>query len=375
MHVELQNCRITDWSAFASVFCFLCFAFCAIIIRFKTKKMASSVDFASSDTEVLDTGSGGFSDLTVAIFEKFFSVMEAALILVFVYFAMKWLRKYFAKIESTHEQQKTALNFLERIINGFILVIGVTLALKNVGLDVSLLVSVGVLGLSYGLKDVIKNYVAGIIIFFKAPFKIGDIVKIKKFTGKVDRMDFQSTGIKTFDNRDITIYNSDIISESIENYSRLPVRRMEIDVRFGYGTDLEKAVIALENILKSEPAIQQKPKFSVVFKKFAQDAMIVQLRFWVSVPSNMLAVRSSVAFKIHQMFDEIVIYSPYMKSIETDKSFAQGAEEKSKLKDFLAGPVVTGKEQPALAVAVAGAEVTPEIADSDEPYSIEEDLK
>src|SRR3989339_772073 len=333
--------------------------------------------FDSTTTETVSGSGGGIdtSEFTGVILSKFFDMVQAILIILVAYFAMKWVKHYFSKIETAHQDQRTALNFMDRVLSGFILVIGVTLALKAVGLDISLLVSVGVLGLSYGLKDVIKNYVAGIIIFFKAPFKIGDIVKIKKFTGKVDRMDFQSTGIKTFDNRDITIYNSDIISESIENYSRLPVRRMEIDVRFGYGTDLEKAVIALENILKSEPAIQQKPKFSVVFKKFAQDAMIVQLRFWVSVPSNMLAVRSSVAFKIHQMFDEIVIYSPYMKSIETDKSFAQGAEEKSKLKDFLAGPVVTGKEQPALAVAVAGAEVTPEIADSDEPYSIEEDLK
>ncbi|MFA6527976.1 MAG: mechanosensitive ion channel family protein [Candidatus Gracilibacteria bacterium] len=332
--------------------------------------MASSVDFAGSDTEVLNTGSGGFSDISMAIFGKFVEVAEAVVILAVVYFVMKWVRRYFSKIETAHEQQKTALNFLERIINGFLLVIGVTIALKTVGLDVSLLVSVGVLGLSYGLKDVIKNYVAGIIIFFKAPFKIGDIVKIKKFVGKIERMDFQSTGLKTFDNRDITIYNSDIISESIENYSRLPVRRMEIDVRFGYGTDLEKAKIALENILKSEPAIQLKPKYSIVFRKFAQDAVVLQMRFWVSSPSNMLAVKSSVAFKIHQIFDEETVFSPYVKSIENDKSFAQGAETKSKLKEFLVGPVTVGTEQPALVLA----EAMPDIADSDEPSMIEEDI-
>ena len=335
--------------------------------------MASSSIF--SNTEVLDTGSGSMSDISLAILGKFVEVIEGVVILIVVYFLMKWIKRYFSKVETSHEQQKTALNFLERILNGFLIVIGVTIALKTVGIDVSLLVSVGVLGLSYGLKDVIKNYVAGIIIFFKSPFKIGDVVKIKKFVGKIQRMDFQSTGLKTFDNRDITIYNSDIISESIENYSRLPVRRVEVDVRLGYGTDLEKANKVFENILNSEPGIVPKPKFSIVFKKFVTDGMIVQMRFWVAVPCNMLAIRSSVAFKINQMFDEQNIFSPYTKAIEADLAFAQGIEAKSKFKDLFAGPVVTGNEQPATVPVMAQEGAVPDSLDADEPYDIEDDLK
>lgn len=334
--------------------------------------MASSSVF--SETEVLDTGDGSISDISFAIFGKFVEVIEAVIILIAVYFLMKWIKKYFSKVETSHEQQKTALNFLERILNGFLVVVGVTIALKTVGIDVSLLVSVGVLGLSYGLKDVIKNYVAGIIIFLKSPFKIGDVVKIKKFIGKIQRMDFQSTGLKTFDNRDITIYNSDIISESIENYSRLPVRRVEVDVRLGYGTDLEKANKVFENILNSEPGIVPKPKFSMVFKRFVTDGMIVQLRFWVAVPCNMLAIRSSVAFKINRMFDEQNIFSPYTKSIEANLAFAQGIEVKSEFKELFAGSIVTGNEQSATVPAEAQAQM-PDLLDEDEPYDIEDDLK
>ena len=345
----------------------LCPLNCCIITRLKYKKMASESLF--SETAGFDTGSGSASDIGLAVFGKFVDLATAVLILLVVYILMKWTKRYFSKIETVHEQQKTALNFLERIFNGFLIIIGFTIALKIIGIDISLLVSVGVLGLSYGLTDVIKNYVAGIIIFFKSPFKIGDVVKVKKFIGKIDRMDFQSTGLKTFDNRDVTIYNSDIISESIENYSRLPIRRVEIDVRLGYGTDMDKANVAFENILKSEPAVVSKPKFSVVFKKFSQDGVVVQLRFWVAVPCNMLAIRSSISLKVYQMFDEVNVFSPYTKGIEAALSFAQGSETKSKFKELFAGPLITGKEQPAT-VPIEVQDQAPDLVDADEPYDV-----
>lgn len=334
---------------------------------------SSAITSEGIDTDTADVGSGGlsFGDLSGTILSKFVQVIEATLILVAAYFVIKWLKKYFTKVEISHEQQRTALNLMEKITNGFIIVIAITLALKTVGLDISLLVSVGVLGLSYGLKDVIKNYVAGILIFFKAPFKIGDVVKIKHYTGKVERMDFQSTSLKTFDQRDITIYNSDIMTQSIENYSRYPVRRMEIDVQLGYGTDMEKATRIFDSILKNEQRIEKQPRYSIVFKKFSDDAVIVQLKFWVKMPSNMLAIRSSIAFNIQQAFDEETIFAPYVKGIEADSDFTVNTERKTRIKTFYGTPLMADIAKPV--TAAAGQTEPVEIWDADEP-SIDEDL-
>ena len=130
----------------------------------------------------------------------------------------------------TMSSKGSVQNLLEKITSGFIIVVAVTLALKVIGLDMTLLISVAILGLSYGLQDIIKNYVAGILILFKAPFKIGDVVKIRDFIGRVNKMDFQSTTLETFDNRHITIYNSDVMTQSIVNYSNNTMRRLDFDV-------------------------------------------------------------------------------------------------------------------------------------------------
>lgn len=341
-------------------------------------------DISSKGKDVVDSISApsniDYNEYLALIITKFLQVVGAVAILIIAYFIMNRLRKYFEKVETTHEQQKMALNVMEKITTGFIVVIAITLALKTVGLDMSLLVSVGLLGLSYGLKDVIKNYIAGILIFLKSPFKIGDIVKIKKFIGKVEKMELQSTTLKTFDQRDITIYNSDIMTKSIENYSRYPVRRMEINVNMGYGSDMEKAVRIFDKILSSHQHVLKTPKHSIIFKKFTENSVITQLKFWVQLPCNMLDIRSNLAWQINQAFDEASIFAPYSKGFEANENYTLNSDRQSRIKTFYASPIIT-ELQAAAQTAQAGQPSQPgqttqptiEIFDADEP-STEDDL-
>ncbi|MEK7086030.1 MAG: mechanosensitive ion channel domain-containing protein [Patescibacteria group bacterium] len=328
-----------------------------------------------TDATTSSDGSIDFDALSSTIFNKFIDVVEAAIVLTITILIVRWLKGYFSRIEIKHEQQRTALNVIEKILAGFIIVIGVTIALKVVGIDMSVLVGVGLLGLSYGLKDIIKNYIAGILIFLKSPFKIGDIVKIKNFVGKIEKMEFQSTSIKTFDHREITIYNSDIMAQSIENYSSYPMRRMEINVKLGYGTNMEKAVQVFDKILGANADILKDPKYTIVFKNFSDNSVILQLKFWVKVPSNMLKIRSDIAWQINQAFDESTVFGPYSKSFQSDKDFSLTEERKNKTQEFYKQPMFT-TAAPQTAAAAPGQPGQPPtiiVDDVDEP-SVEEDL-
>ena len=319
------------------------------------------------------------------ILEKFVLVLEGAAIIAAGYFLILYLRGKLRKMETTHEAQRNAINLFEKITTGFIIVISITLALKIIGIDMTLLVSVGILGLSYGLQDVIKNYVAGILILFKAPFKIGDTVKIRNFTGKVYKMDFQSTTLETFDRRYITIYNSDVMTQSIVNYSNVaasPLRRISIDVMVGYATDINTALAIFEKILIGNNSILRSPKHSITFKKFSESAITFTIKFWVQQPCNILKIRSDVATQISQAFDETKIFMPYSKDI-------QGAEEndllkvtedhKRRIQEFYQLPLfaeIPTVQAPVQVEGQPGAEVQqvppPEIADQEEPESDDE---
>ena len=302
-------------------------------------------------------GSLDFATIIPQILEKFLLVLEGAAIIAAGYFMIQIIRSKLRKIEISHEPQRNAINLLEKITTGFIIVISITLALKVVGIDMTLLVSVSILGLSYGLQDVIKNYVAGILILFKSPFKIGEIVKIRNFTGRVSKMDFQSTTLETFDHRYITIYNSDVMTQSIINYTATGsdpagnLRRIDIDFMLGYGSDVDKALSIFEKILKAQTSIMKTPRHSIIFKKFAEGSIVFTLKFWVQKPCNILKTRSQIALLMHQAFDEEKIFMPYTKDIQANSDYSQTPERKQRFQNFSAQPLFAE-----IAAAGAGAE-------------------
>lgn len=312
------------------------------------------------------------------IVDKFIAVMTAVLVLAVAIFSIRYIRRRLKKIEVEHEQQRNAINLLDKITSGFIIVMGMTISLKIVGIDMTLLVSVAVLGLSYGLQDIIKNYVAGILILFKAPFRIGEIVKIRDYTGKVQKMDFQSTTLETFDNRHVTIYNSDVMTQTIVNYSNNTMRRLDIDVGIGYGSDVSKALEIFNKILKGYEKVLKKPKHSVVFKKFNDMGAVFTLKFWVARPCNILKIKTDVAEMIHKSFDENSIFMPYSKGIEVgnEDALTQISEaHKQRNTKYFALPMFTAPLQPAavpvqpIPVPVLGPDGQPLIGEDGRPVT------
>ncbi len=333
----------------------------------------SGSQIASEGKKVTDsTSSGGgmdLSNISDTIVSKFILFVEALIVLVVMFFVIHWIKSYIAKVEIKHDQQRTALNMVEKLLVGFVIIIGITIALKIVGIDMSVLVGVGLLGLSYALKDIIQNYVAGILIFLKAPFKIGDVVKIKNYVGRVDKMEFQSTSLKTFDHRDVTIYNSDIMSQSIENYSRNNMRRLEIDVSLGYGSDVQKITKIIGIILENNPSILKIPKHTISFKSFTNTSMVVQVKFWVAVPSNFLSIRSDVAWQINQAFDESTVFAPYARGFETSNDFSVTPERQNRVKEFYNNPLFSGTTQPP--ASIPATPTTPVLDSNGQPIPVE----
>jgi len=307
-------------------------------------------------------------ELAINIFLKFIAVLEGVAIIVAGIVLVKFLKRYFEKVETQHEQQKTAINLMEKITNGFIIVISITLALKIIGLDLTIIIGAVMLGLSFGLRDVIKNYIAGLLILFKSPFSIGDIVKVRSFTGKIEKIEFQSVTIRTFDRREITIHNSDLLTQPIVNYSKTEQRRLEIEVILGYGSDVGRALKIFDRILQNHPAVLKTPKYSIVLREFKQIGLGVFVRFWVQRPCNPLRARSELSLQIQEAFDEAQIFAPYNREAGLINEYGMTTQRKERLQAFYGQPIladIAGQVAGQVAaVAPAGAE---EYADYEEP--------
>lgn len=309
-----------------------------------------------------------YQELAINIVLKFVDVLEGVAIIAVGFFLMRWVKRYFSKIEVNHERQRTGLNLLEKITSGFIITVSVTLGLKVIGLDLTLIVSVLTLGLSFGMRDVIKNYVAGLLTLFKSPFEIGDIVKIRNYTGRVERIDFQSITLRTFEHKEITIHNSDLLTQPITNFSKREQARMEIEINLGYGSDLELGLKIFDRIIQNHSLVLKSPRYSIVFREFSDTGTKILARFWVKRPCNALHIRSEIALQIQEAFDEEKLFAPFNREAGLSESFGFTETRKERLKAFYGLPMLTDiagttAQQIAAAVSVPAEDY----ADADEP--------
>jgi small-conductance mechanosensitive channel len=241
----------------------------------------------------------------------------ATVILVVGLFLAKRIRslakKIFKKFSLTSTLVGLAVNFV------YILFIGIVIftALKVLHLDTTIttmLASAGVLGLAlaFAFQDIAANFISGIFISFRKPFGVGDMIKVKDYTGKVEEIRLRDTTIITFQGQVVTIPNKDVFQNPIENYTKYGKRRVDIKSGVSQGDDLNKAKkIALEAVADLEGILKEETSF--YFDGLGESTINFTLRLWVNtgMQVNYLQVQSNAIIKIKEAFEQNDISLPF----------------------------------------------------------------
>ena len=130
------------------------------------------------------------------------------------------------------------------------------------------------------MKDSLGSLANGVIIIFTKPFKKGDYVQIGDYDGLVQDIRLFNTKILTYDNVEVIIPNSDILSSEMVNYSTMPLRRVVIDVPVPYDADIAAVKATVLNSLTSYRYSVSQPSPSVVLKAYKDSALLFSARVW-----------------------------------------------------------------------------------------------
>jgi small conductance mechanosensitive channel len=234
-----------------------------------------------------------------------------------VFIIGKWiaqlLTKAFRKMLEKSNTDVTLVKFLGDLIYFGLLVLVIIAALGTLGVNTtSFAAIIGAAGLAIGLalQANFSNFGAGVVILFLRPFKVGDFVEAGGATGSVEAIGIFNTTIKTGDNRIIIVPNSNIIGGNIVNYSKEPIRRIDLVIGVGYEDDLKLVKNTLEEILASDERILKDPAPAVALAELADSSVNFNVRPWVK-SADYWAVRSDLLEKIKLTFDEKGINIPY----------------------------------------------------------------
>lgn len=155
--------------------------------------------------------------------------------------------------------------------------------------------------IGFALKDIGENFLSGIVMAFKRPFRIGDLIEIDGFKGKVTNMSLRETLIKTLDGKEVFIPNGLIAKNGLINYTLDDLLRTDFIIGLDYNDATEEALAIIESILKNQEGVLQNPEPSAVIDELATSTVNVKVTFWymtnnVKVPGAKL--RSIIMLKV-----------------------------------------------------------------------------
>ncbi len=161
------------------------------------------------------------------------------------------------------------------------IILGLTVALKILEIDISFIVAAMGFGLGFAMKDILENYFSGVLILVQKPFNVGDVIKAGNFVGKVEEIAARATFLRVFDGQRVIIPNSTMISSAVINYSSFPERRVNIDFYVSYDTDLQKATSLVTQLMKENTKIMQQPAPYITIKGYGDSNIDLVAHFWV----------------------------------------------------------------------------------------------
>jgi len=148
---------------------------------------------------------------------------------------------------------------------------------------------VSVLGLSsvaigFAFRDILQNFLAGILLLLSEPFRIGDQIRSGDFEGTVENIETRATFIVTYDGRRIVIPNSTLFVNSVTVNTAGQRRRLEYDISLPKQTDvLRMRQVILRSIMGS-PHVMREPGPDILLVGFTESDVTLRLRWWIEPP-------------------------------------------------------------------------------------------
>lgn len=208
----------------------------------------------------------------------------------------------------------TLENLIKQLVYYAVWVLGIIVAVDALGWDPQATATgLGLTGLALGfaLKDVLSNFVSGLLLLASRPFEVGDQIVVGETEGNVVKIMLRATQIRTYDGRVVLVPNAEIFTSRITNNTASPVRRGTVELYLGYDQDLKRAIHVMRETTGTAEGVLADPPPTVRVVELGQDDAVLEVRFWTdSRRSDFVATSSAVRAAVVEAMKESGIGLP-----------------------------------------------------------------
>ena len=242
------------------------------------------------------------------------SLLGAIIVVVFTWAIAKSMRRAaFAWAHRTEGDRSTEI-LVGRLGYGGVWIVGSVIALGVLGLDFTALL--GTLGLTsvaigFSLKDVLSNYISGVILLAARPFRLGDQVVIGDYEGTIIQIQLRALTMKTYDGRMVYIPNQQVFQASLTNNTASTHRRSSVMIGIDYDADITTAVQVVTTAILPIAGVAPSPAPVVLVRELAASTVNLEILFWVdSRRGEFLQTTSHVAQTVKEALQQAKVEMP-----------------------------------------------------------------
>ena len=244
--------------------------------------------------------------------------VTAAVVLVLALWVSAAIERKLLSSGSGHDLSMRKIG--ANVVRVLLLFFGLLLALSAVGIDLTALSvlggAVGV-GVGFGLQKIAANYISGFVILAERSLRIGDMVKIETFEGRITDIRTRYTVIRSLGGREAIVPNEMLITTKVENSSLADPRVMvQTAVQVAYGSDVRRLQPMLESAIAAVARVIADPAPSVQLAAFSADGMDLAINFWIRDSENGQGnVKSAVNLAVLDVLNREGIEIPFPQRV------------------------------------------------------------
>ena len=218
-----------------------------------------------------------------------------------------------SKTMQKNDVEKTLETFVCNLVRMALLIVVVIAAIGQLGIQTTSFIAIfGAAGLAVGLalQGSLSNFASGVLIVLFRPYKVGDFVEAAGIAGSVEQVQILTTILKTGDNKQVIVPNSQIMNSIITNYSANDTRRVDMVVGVSYDDDLDKVRKTLEDIVSADDRVLADPPLMIAVSELADSSVNFVVRPWCAT-SDYWPLTWDLTEAIKKRFDQEGISFPF----------------------------------------------------------------
>lgn len=249
------------------------------------------------------------------------NIVVAIVVFIIFFIIASVVRKLVHRAFKTRERGN-----LGEVLGGFIkwiiLVLGTLIAATIVVPSLNpadLIAGLGVssVAIGFAFKDILQNWLAGLLILLRQPFEIGDQIEAGGFEGTVQHIETRATIIKTYDGQKAVVPNSKIYTSAVLVKTGQDKRRSQYDIGIGYADDMDEACDIIKETISKIEGVETDPAPEAFVWDLAASWVTIRMRWYTdSQRGDIVANRSHILRAVKLALDEAHIDMPYDTKVQ-----------------------------------------------------------